>query len=189
MRLIHHSMGNAEHDVELNFLGDRFPVKAHPTLRASGWRGGLWVMYVTAPTNEEFMVVQSDGTACAGFLLFPSENYAPVPPLGTGVGSSENYIGIQPAANPNNAITMVNGGTRAYFKVFETVALNGGTRTGGAITYSLNEEVKVSENGLLCNDSDVQFGLVGIASPIVIGIVSAIPSPANGNRLCVDIKY
>ena len=187
MKLKYHSMGNAEHDVELNFLGDRFPVKAGSSLRLSGWRGGQWVMYITG--TEEFLVEKSDGTACAGFLLFPSENYDPVPPLGTGVGSTENWISIQPAANPNNAITMVNGGTRAYFKVFETTALAGGTRSGGAVTYTLNESLKISENGLLCNDSDVQLGLAGVPTPIVVGIVSAIPDSENGDRLCVDIKY
>ncbi len=187
MKLKYHSMGNAEHDVELNFLGDRFPVKAGPALRLSGWIGGQWVMYIYG--TEEFLVEKSDWLSVAGFLLFPSENYDPVPPFGTGVGSTENWIGIQPAANPNNAITMVNGGTRAYFKVFETTALVGGTRSGGSITYNLNESLKISENGLLCNDSDVQLGLAGVTTPVVVGIVSAIPDSENGNRLCVDIKY
>jgi hypothetical protein len=86
-------------------------------------------------------------------------------------------------------MTMINGGTRAFFRVYETVALAGGTRTGGAIAYNLNDDLKVSENGLLCNDADGQLALVGIASPIVVGIVSAVPAALNANRLCMDMKF
>jgi len=176
-------------DVELMFPGDRFPVTVGPVLRTNGWRGGLFVMY--AAGNDDFIVEVSDGTAAAGFLLFQSEDYALAPPWGTGPGSPENWIAQQPRSGVGgqNVMTMVNGGTRAYFRVYETVALAGGTRTGGAITYNLNDTLKVSENGLLCNDSDAQFALAGIASPIVVGIVSAAPSAINSNRLCIDMKY
>jgi hypothetical protein len=177
-------------DVELMFPGDRFPVIVGPVLRAAKWRGGLWVMYV-ASTEGDFSVEVSDGTMTCGFLLFQSENYALAPPYGDGAGSNANWISGQPAtgAGGQNVVTLVNGGTRCFFKMFETVALAGGTRSGGAITYSLNDALKVSENGLLCNDSDAQFALVGIANPIQVGIVSAAPSVSNGNRLGADIKY
>jgi hypothetical protein len=85
---------------------------------------------------------------------------------------------------------MINGGTRAYFRIYETTALVGaGTRTGTAITYTLNEDLKVSENGLLCNDSDVNLAAAGIATPVVVGIVSAVPATANDDRLCLDMKF
>ena len=85
---------------------------------------------------------------------------------------------------------MISGGTRAFFKAYETTALNGaGARAGGPITYNLNDSLKVSENGLLCNDPDANLVLAGVTNPTVMGIVSAVPSVANGNRLCLDMKY
>ena len=59
----------------------------------------------------------------------------------------------------------------------------------GPITYSLNEALKVSENGLLCNDSDGALAAAGIAVPIVVGIVSGVPNARNSDRLSVDLKY
>lgn len=177
-------------DVELMFPGDRFPVTVGPTLRSTGWRGGTFVMYVTG--TSDFIVEVSDGNASTGFILFQSEDYDLTPPKGTGPGSPQNYTSQQ-LLNPqggNNVVTMVNGGTRAFFRVFETVALNGaGARAGGAITYILNEDLKISENGLLCNDSDVNLAAAGVTTPQVVGIVSAVPSTANGSRLCLDMKY
>ena len=183
-------------DVELMFPGDRFPVSVGPTLRSTGWRGGIFVQYV-AGTNQ-FTVELSDGNSVAGFLLFQGENYGRLQPGSFGangeavVGSPQNYISQQyrSPVGGNNVVTMVNGGTRAFFKVFETVALNGaGARAGGAITYSLNDPLKISENGLLCNDSDVNLIAAGVTNPTQVGIVSAVPSTANGGRLCADIKY
>lgn len=184
------SSTSEQNDVELMFPGDRFPVIVGPTMRANLWRGGQWVMYVTS-TEGDFSVEASDGTMACGFILFPSEDYGLTPPYGNGVGSNANWTSGQPATGVGgqNVVTMVNGGTRSFFKVFETVALAGGTRSAGAITYTLNDTLKVSENGLLCNDSDVQLALAGIANPIVVGIVSAVPSAANLNRLGADIKY
>lgn len=182
--------GRPDLDVDLQFPGDRFPVTVGPLLRASGWRGGIWVYYVTS-TEGDFVVEKSDGTAAVGFLLFQSENYADIMSTGDGVGSPENWTSYQPATHVGgqNVVTMVSGGTRVFFRQYETVALDSGSRTGGSITWSLNDSCKVSENGLLCNDSDVEMAAAGISSPIVVGIVSAVPSTANGNRLCVDIKY
>jgi hypothetical protein len=176
-------------DVELFFPGDRFPVVAGATLRSTGWRGGLWVMYATG--DSDFTVEVSDGNSAAGFLLFASEDYSIIRPNGTGPGSPENWVSHQflSGVGGQNVATMVNGGTRAFFKVYETVALSGGARTGGAITYTLGESLKVSENGLLCNDSDGELSTAGVTTPIVVGIVSAIPSSGNGDRLAMDMKY
>jgi len=181
---------SARLDVELRFPGDRFPVVVGPTLRQGGWRGGLWVQYVTS-TEGDFVVEISDGNFASGFLLFQAENYEQAPPYGTGPGSPANWISNQPreGTGGQNVVTMVNGGTQAFFKLFETQRLVAGARTGADITYSLNESLKVSENGLLTNDSDVDLATVGIANPIVVGIVSAVPSDRNGDRLGADIKY
>lgn len=177
-------------DVELMFPGDRFPVVAGPTLLTTGWRGGLFVQYVTA--SEPFTVEVSDGSNVAGFILFQSEDYDLSRPYGNGPWSPENYQAHQylSGTGGQNVATMVNGGTRAYFRVFETVALDAlGARTGGPITYVLNEDLKISENGLLCNDSDANLIAAGVATPTVVGIVSAIPAVDNGSRLCIDMKY
>ena len=188
---VQHSDTSAELDVELMFPGDRFPVVAGPTLLTNGWRGGIFVMYATGTTD--FTVELSDGNSVAGFILFQSENYDLAPPFGSPrPGSPANYIGHQVLSGRGgqNVVTMINGGTRAMFNQFETVALTGGgVRAGGAITYTLNESLKISENGLLCNDSDVNLGVAGVTTPHVVGIVSAVPSNTNNNRLGVDLKY
>ena len=177
-------------DVELMFPGDRFPVTVGPTLRSTGWRGGIFVMYVAG--TSDFTVEVSDGNASTGFILFQSEDYDLTPPKGTGPGSPQNFTSQQ-FLNPtggNNVVTVINGGTRAFFRRYETVALNGaGNRVGGAITYNLNEDLKISENGLLCNDTDGNLAAAGVTTPQVVGIVSAVPSTANGSRLCLDMKY
>tara|TARA_B100001094_G_scaffold329535_1_gene392498 strand:- start:201 stop:773 length:573 start_codon:yes stop_codon:yes gene_type:complete len=190
MSFLQNSNRDDSGDVQLMFPGDRFPVTAGTTLRSTGWRGGLFVRYVTA--GDDFTVEVSDGNEVCGFILFQSENYQITPPTGTGPGSPQNFTSQQ-LLNPqggNNVVTMINGGTRAFFRVFETVALNGaGNRAGGAITYALNEDLKISENGLLCNDTDGNLAAAGVTTPQVVGIVSAVPSTANGSRLCLDMKY
>lgn len=188
-KLLNSSLDDAL-DVELMFPGDRFPVTVGPVLRRSGWRGGIFVQYATG--TEPFTVEVSDGSNVAGFLLFQSENYTTLQPGGPGVGSPENFTGKQfrTPTGGNNVATMVNGGTRVFFRVYETLALTGaGARSGGAITYSLNQPVRISENGLPCNDSEVNLQAAGVATPVQVGIVSAVPSTENGNRLCVDLKY
>ncbi len=190
--MAHLSSANASEkgDVELLFSGDRMPVIVGPALRASKWRGGVWVRYI-ASTEGDFVVEISDGSDVAGFLLFPSENYIHALLGGAGVGSNANFTAGQPATGVGgqNVMTMVAGSTRAFFKVYETVALAGGTRSGGAITYGLHDPLKISENGLLCNDGDVELGLAGIADPVVVGMVAAVPAARNGSRLCMDMKY
>ena len=165
-------------------------------LLATGWRGGVFVMY--AAGSNEFTVELSDGNSVAGFLLFQSDYYSRLTPGGFGsngndpVGSPENFLSHQflSGRGGQNVVTMINGGTRAYFKAFETTALTGaGTRTGGAITYSLNDPLKISENGLLCNDSDANLNAAGVTTPQQVGICSATPVEANGYRLCIDLKF
>jgi len=184
--------GNTDADVELMYSGLRLPVTAGPTLRQTKWRGGLWVTYITS-TEGEFVVEVSNGNASCGFLLFPSERYTPLTgsTFGPAFGSNDNWTSYQPATyvGGQNVVTMIADNTRAFFKMFETRALSGGTRSGGPITYSLMDDVKVSENGLLCNDSNAALALAGVATPVVVGIVSAVPSTRNANRLGVDVHF
>jgi len=179
-------VGSQSSDVELMFPGDRYPVSAGPILVQTGWRGGQWVQFVTSPFGD-FFVEASDGNRIAGFILFQSEYYPPTPNL---MGSPENWIAHQPRhCQATSVTTMLSGGVRAFFRVYETEALAGGTRSGGPITYTLNENLYVSENGLLCNDSAVQLALAGVVTPQLVGIVSAIPSTGNENRLAADIHW
>jgi hypothetical protein len=148
-------------------------------------------MYVTS-TQGDFVVEKSNGTAAGGFLLFQSEDYQPFPPpYGPGPGSPQNYTSFQftNGAGGQNVVTMVLGNCRAYFKVYETTSLVGGVRNGPPIVYTLNDYLKVSENGLLCNDSDAELALVGIPEPVVVGMVSAVPSNLNQFRLGLDQRF
>lgn len=193
MAHLHSANDSEQNDVSLFFPGDRFPVICGPTMRQTKWRGGVWVMYVDSPEGD-FVVEVSDGNTTAGFMLFPSEDYALTPYYGNGPGSNANWTSGQPATGVGgqNVMTMVNGGTRALWKLYETRRLVAGARTGAAIVYTLQGAgsiLRVSENGLLCNDSAVDLATVGITTPVVVGIVSAVPSDRNNNRLGADIKF
>lgn len=169
-------------DVEILHPGDTIPATIGPILKAAGWRGGLFVKYVNG--NMDFIVEQSDGNEACGFIVLQSEDYQDPP------GSPENFTAYQ-YKNPlsPSVMTLMFGNARGYFKIFETEALNAGVRNGGPITYVLNQNLKISENGLLCNDSDVELALAGVTTPVVVGIVSAVPATRNGDRLGCDMRF
>jgi hypothetical protein len=177
-------------DVEMQKKGDVYQVMPGPILQRTGWRGGQWVHYVT-PSNlaNDFEVEASNGNMGTGFILFSSEEYSQE------WGAYENWSSRQPRLTPGVAsgssmITIVSGGGRYLLRVYETIALVGaGTRTGGPITYTLNDILRVSENGLLCNDSVANLNAAGIANPIQAGVCCMIPLVTNRNRLGVDLKY
>ena len=179
-------------DVDTHFPGDRFPVHPVASLRATGWVGGQWVMYTASEYGLPWCVQKSDGTKGAGFLLFASENYA-----NQAAGAGQNYTSMQWRSSPSVAasgasvVTMINGGSRTYFKNYETVALDaGGNRTNGAIVYNYGDELRVSENGLLCNDSDAFVqAATGAASSLLVGYCVDPPSASNSDRLGADIKW
>jgi hypothetical protein len=183
---INQSDPSASSDVMLMVGGERYTVVAGPVLRRNKWRGGIFVMF--APSNEgDFVVERSDGTAVAGYMLNQSEFYYPLPPpYGDGPGSPQNLTSYQytEGVGGQNVVTMVLGG-RAYFKQYETISLVGGVRNGPPIVYSLNDNLYVSENGLLTNE-DTALAAVGITDPVLVGIVSAVPAPRNQFRLGVD---
>ena len=184
---------NLTDDLVFMVYADKYPVKAGPGLRQTGWRGGLFVMYVP-PTDpvDEYVVEVSDGTMCCGFLSFPSEAYDP----GEEWGAVNNYTGVQlrddqGSVSGASTVTVNSSGGRYLWKMYETVAIGpGGLRdgSGGNLVYQLNEDLKVSENGFLCNDPDARLALVGIATPVVVGICSAVPTAWNAWYLGADIK-
>jgi len=185
---------NLTDDVVLVINGDKLPVTVGPILRASGWRGGIWVRYVP-PVGlvDEYVVEASDGNEAAGFLAFPSEDYDP----NSFSGPVNNFTGIQLTLNQGSVAgastaTVTAGGGRFLFLVFETVAIGpGGFRDGtaGFLTYNLNEDLKIGENGFLCNDPDARLALQGVVTPQIVGKCCAVPHTRNGFRLGVDLKY
>lgn len=184
-------VSNLSDDVVVQQKGNTFNVLIGPMLLDTGWRGGQWVKYIDpGALVDQFVVEKSNGNDVCGFLAFPSENYTQV------WGATQNYIGRQYRIEQ----AMVSGGStvalfldsgRFLFLVYETVALNGaGVRAGGPIAYALNRDLKISENGLLCNDSDVNLAAAGVTTPHVVGICSAVPDVVrNGNRLGLDLHF
>jgi hypothetical protein len=185
---------NLSDDVIIAVNGDKVPCSVGPLLRQTGWRGGTFVQYVPPTTLvDEYLIEASDGTGACGFLAFASEAYGP----GEEWGAVNNFTGQQlrldqGAVAGASTVTVTSGGGRYLFRVFETVAISpGGVRDGtaGLLTYTLNEPLKVSERGYLCNDPDGRLALVGIADPVVVGICSGVPHARNGFRVAVDLKF
>lgn len=58
-------------DVTVSFKGDAYAVALAPDLIASGWPGGIGVMWFDSP-NDDFCVTRSDGHY-GGFLLWGSD--------------------------------------------------------------------------------------------------------------------
>lgn len=176
-----------QRDVEMQLVGSALTCMAGPELRRAGWEGGIWVHFVDLPGEGDFVVERSNGNQAIGFALAESERYTRY----FEQGSPQNYTSYQVRLRSQgpNTIDIVFTGGSGFFRHYETVALAGGTRTGGAITYTLNETLYVSENGLFCNDSAVQLGLAGIPNPIPVGLVAALPMERNEYRLGVLINY
>jgi hypothetical protein len=174
--------------------GDRFPVTPGPLLRAAKWTGGVWVQLVAPTDVNDWLVERSDGIRADGFMLWASANRF----SSVGDAGYRNWTSFQ--ADDNNAstvssgaatTTMVAGGGRFMFRVFETIALTiGGVRAGGPAVYSLNDILKVSENGLLCNDPDANLlAATGGTAVVPVGMCSAAPNARSGDRLGLDLKF
>lgn len=175
-------------DIDVLKNGDKTPCTAGPIMRRTGWKSGTWVYYVPNVDNvSEFTVEKSDGTALAGFVLYGSENYADARQSTYRNFTSYQNTGALASASGAAVLTLVNGGARVLFKEFETIALNNGVRNGGAITYNLNESLRISENGLLTNDPEAELILAGIPAPIVVGLCCKVPE--TDNKLGIDLKY
>lgn len=189
------SARNITADLEVQIQGDRYSVAAGPVLQETGWVGGLFLMYVPPPVGspDDYVVEISDGNASAGFTIFPSENYPADADWVNGWDTSQNYTSFQNrtelSVSGSNTIVVVAGGGRFLFKYFETQQLVAGARTGAPIVYALSDVLKVSENGLLTNDSDVALATVGITTPQIIGICCAVPLPRNNYRLGLQLRY
>jgi hypothetical protein len=178
--------------VEILSTPDRFPVTISSALRNSGWLGGQFVKYVENENNvSEFTVDKSKGVYSSGFLLFGGENYSdPRTSTYRNFTSYQNMIGLPTAVGGSNVVTMISGGARCLFLNYETISLNGqGQRAGGVAQYTLNESLKISENGLLCNDPDNLLLLAtGGQETLTVGFCCKTPN-SEDLRLGVDLKY
>jgi hypothetical protein len=178
-------------DITVIRNGDRFRVTAGPILRRTKWKGGTFVRYVEDETaTDEYTVERSDGIGVAGFVIYGSEDYTDPQ-----ISNYRNYTSYQNAgalanANGTAVLTVVAGGGRFLFAEYETISLDiAGVRQGPPITYVLNQNLKVSENGLLCNDPDDRLLLAtGGEETVVVGIVCKVPSSIEP-KLGLDLKY
>lgn len=178
-------------EIQIILGGDTIPARVGPQLMASGWVPGVWVQAASQLDTDVFVIEKSDGNSALGFLTNGSENYGY-----RAVSTYYNYTSYQKimpemlAASGAATVSVVFGGPIALFNNIETRNLTGGgVRVGGAITWALNEPIYISENGLLCNDSEANLIAAGISSPINVGYVVASPSESTSWRLCAAIKY
>lgn len=177
------------HDLDIIKQGDRFQVVAGPILRRTRWKAGTWVRYV--PGEIDFTVEKSDGIYACGFLHYGSEDYTDARVSNYRNFSSYQNIGGNAVARGGATLTLVTGGGRFLFAEFETFGLNpqGQRDPNLPITYTLNEDLRVSENGLLCNDSEALIKLAtGGAQVALVGVCSKTPTTENP-KLGLDLKY
>lgn len=167
--------------------GENFVVRVGPILARDGWRGGQWVRYVPPTDTVDLWIVEkSDGVQAAGFLANESEDYS-----NARVSNYRNYTSYQNRAPSSGAraVTMYTGGGRFFFRQFETISLDVfGVRTGPPAVYVVGETLKVSENGLLCNDPDARLILAtGGTSVISVGVCNYVPT-VNLPKLGLDLS-
>jgi len=182
-----------DNDLDVLKQGDKFTATAGPILRATGWRAGQWVDYATVqvPPVSEFTVEASKGIFTTGFILYGSENYSdPRRSTYRNYTSYQNKSDFAAVASGASVITLIVGGGRFLFQLYERVALDAfGVRAGGPAVYNVNLPLKISENGILCQDPDALLLLAtGGTDVIVVGLCSKAPSVADP-RLGLDLKY
>lgn len=180
-------------DVMVMKQGDKMTATAGPILRSTGWRGGQWIDYaaVQVPPVSQFTVEKSGGIYTTGFILYGSENYND-PRFSTyrNYTSYQNKSDFVAVASGASVVTLIVGGGRFLFRNYETIALDAfGVRDGGPEIYTINLPMKISENGLLCQDPDALLLLAtGGTAVIVVGLCSKVPTP-DDVRLGLDLKY
>ena len=170
--------------------GDRFQCTIGPILRSERWKGGTWVKYVEDKSStDSFTVERSDGIYTCGFVMYGSEDYTNA--RQSTYRNFTSYQNTSPIANAlgTASLTLVAGGGRFLFKEFEEFRLDGqGNRTIPA-NYQLNQDLKVSENGLLCNDEDARLlAKTNGTKTLLVGICCLVPT-TEVPKLGLDYKY
>lgn len=182
-----------DNDLDVLKQGDKFTATAGPILRSTGWRAGQWLQYasVQVPPVSEFTMEASTGIFTTGFVLYGSEDYSdPRRSTYRNYTSYQNKSNLPSVAAGASVVTLIVGGGRFLFRLYETVALDAfGVRAGGPAVYNVNEPLKISENGILCQDPDAFLLLAtGGTEVIVVGVCSKVPTEADP-RLGLDLKY
>lgn len=169
--------------------GDRSPVTAGPILRRSRWKAGVFVKYVENENSAaEFTVERSEGVYATGFLMYGSEDYTNARQSTYRNFTSYQQTGPLASASGASVLTMVMGGGRFLFTQFEEFGLNAQGVRNQPPNYALNQNLKVSENGLLCNDSDANLLVAtGGALSLIVGVCCKIPG--TDGKLGLDLKY
>ncbi len=169
--------------------GDRSPVTAGSILRRSRWKAGIWVKYVENENSaSEFTVERSQGVYATGFLMYGSEDYTDARQSNYRNFTSYQQTGPLASASGASVLTMVMGGGRFLFTQFEEFRLDAqGNRTIPA-NYQLNQDLKVSENGILCNDDSADL-IAKHGGPVALLVGVCCKTPGNDGKLGLDLKY
>jgi hypothetical protein len=178
-------------DVIIRAKGGTYTACVGPILRLTGWHGGIWVKYVDPVNNvDDFVVERTDGNGTCGFLAFPSEDYQH-----PAYGATQNYSSYelrttQGAASGASTVAIWISDGQFLFKYYETIALSpAGVRDAGPAIYTLNENLFISENGLLCNDPTANLQAAGVLNPCNVGICCAVPANRNNFRLGLNLNW
>lgn len=161
---------------------------AGPNLISQGWRGGILVTWAPlVGKGNTFMVERANGNFACGFIRDPSEDYRSGAKWASVVNYTSRQVkqlnpGYPPGATNTVAIAM--GSFLAKVRVFETVSLVGGVRSGPPIVYNTLDNLYCSENGLVTNDLPDELIAAGITTPYFIGVVINPPSDYNG--FCIE---
>ena len=169
--------------------GDTVTVTAGPELRRSKWKAGIWIKYVENENEAaEFTVEKSEGVYATGFLMYGSEDYSRAIQSNYRNYTSYQNTGALASASGAAVLTAILGGGRFLFSQYERFNLDGnGNRTIPAV-YQLNEGLKVSENGLLCNDVDALLNAkTGATIALLVGV--CCKTPGADDKLGLDLKY
>jgi hypothetical protein len=182
-----------DNDVDVLRQGERTAVTAGPLIRGTGWRAGQWVQYATVqvPPVSDFTIEKSAGVYAVGWILYGSENYDdPIRSTYRNYTSYQNKSSFASVASGASVCTLIMGAGQFLFRMYETIALTaGGVRAGGPAVYNVNLPLKVSENGILCQDPDAFLLLAtGGTAVIEVGLCSRVPTSSDP-RLGLDMKF
>jgi hypothetical protein len=168
-----------------------YSVTAGPILISQGWRGGVLVTWAPlVGKGNAFMIERATGNFVSGILKEPSEDYR----VGANWASVINYTSRQvkqlnPGYPPGatNTVAMMTGNFLAKIRVFETVSLVGGVRTGPPLVYQTLDKLYCSENGLVTGDSVAELIAAGITDPYEVGVV--VNPPSDYNDYCLEVDF
>lgn len=168
-----------------------YSVTAGPVMITEGWRGGTLVTWAPlVGKGNALMIEKADGNFVCGVTKEPSEDYR----VGATWASVINYTSrqvrqLQPGWPPGatNNIGIAAGNFIAKIRVFETISLVGGVRSGPPFVYATLDRLYCSENGLVTKDDPAELTAAGITTPTYVGVV--INPPSDYNDYCLEVDF